>query len=79
MKDKSITINVGLLGVVLFLVFLALKIFNVVTWSWWWVTAPLWLPVVASLIIIVAVFSYFKKTGVCIYTKMNNNIQKRAD
>ena len=26
----------------LFLVFLVLKLTNVITWSWWWVTAPLW-------------------------------------
>lgn len=27
---------------VLFLVFLVLKLTGVVVWSWWWVTAPLW-------------------------------------
>lgn len=26
----------------LFLVFLILKLTNTITWSWWWVTAPLW-------------------------------------
>lgn len=28
----------------LFLVFLTLKLTNVINWSWWWVTAPLWVP-----------------------------------
>ena len=28
----------------LFLVFLTLKLTNVINWSWWWVTAPLWIP-----------------------------------
>lgn len=27
---------------VLFLVFLILKLTNVISWSWWWITAPLW-------------------------------------
>ena len=27
---------------VLFLVFLVLKLTEVIAWSWWWVTAPLW-------------------------------------
>jgi hypothetical protein len=27
---------------VLFLIFLTLKLCSVITWSWWWVTAPLW-------------------------------------
>ena len=29
---------------VLFLIFLVLKLTNTIDWSWWWVTAPLWLP-----------------------------------
>ena len=28
----------GLLGIL----FIALKLTGVITWSWWWVTAPLW-------------------------------------
>ena len=27
----------------LFLVFLVLKLTGVIDWSWWWVTAPLWI------------------------------------
>lgn len=46
---------------ILFLIFLTLKLANiglVATWSWWWVTSPLWLPVtivltISALIIIV--------------------------
>ena len=33
---------------ILLLIFLTLKLANiglVATWSWWWVTSPLWLPV----------------------------------
>ena len=33
------------LGGVLFVVFLVLKLTGVIAWSWWWVTAPLWIPV----------------------------------
>jgi len=28
----------------LFLVFLTLKLTEHISWSWWWVTAPLWGP-----------------------------------
>ena len=31
-------------GGLLFLVFLVLKLTGVIAWSWWWVTAPLWVP-----------------------------------
>ena len=36
----------------LFLLFLVLKLCNVITWSWWWVTAPLWIPLLLVLIIL---------------------------
>ena len=34
----------------LFLLFLGLKLGNVINWSWWWVFAPIWIPVVLFLI-----------------------------
>ena len=44
------------IGTLLFIVFLVLKLCNVIDWSWWWVTAPLWMPVcLVFLILIVAV------------------------
>lgn len=33
--------GVGFTGL-LFITFLVLKLTNVIDWSWWWVTAPLW-------------------------------------
>jgi phosphoglycerol transferase MdoB-like AlkP superfamily enzyme len=33
--------GVGFFGL-LFITFLVLKLTNVIDWSWWWVTAPLW-------------------------------------
>ena len=34
---------------VLFIVFLVLKLCDVIDWSWWWVTSPLWIPIALSL------------------------------
>lgn len=31
------------LPMLLFIIFLILKLTNVIDWSWWWVTAPLWI------------------------------------
>lgn len=28
---------------VVFIVFLILKLVGVISWSWWWVTSPLWI------------------------------------
>lgn len=33
----------------LFILFLILKLTGVITWSWIWVTAPLWIPLVLGL------------------------------
>ena len=47
--------GIGLMGL-LFILFLALKLLNVTvvaTWSWWWITAPLWGPTVLVLVILI--------------------------
>ena len=36
----------------LFLIFLVLKLCNVIDWSWWWITAPLWGPLVVVVIVV---------------------------
>jgi hypothetical protein len=46
----SFNISIGG-GTVLFLIFLTLKLCKVISWSWWWVTSPLWLPLVLTLIV----------------------------
>lgn len=50
--DNSTGSGVGLCGV-LFIVFLVLKLVHVIDWSWWWITAPLWIPVAIGLAIII--------------------------
>lgn len=35
------------------IVFIALKLMGHITWSWWWVLSPLWLPTVSALGIMV--------------------------
>jgi hypothetical protein len=43
----------------LFLVFLVLKLCEVINWSWWWVTAPLWIPLgLAAVLALVALACY---------------------
>lgn len=42
MSDTTDRRGLGL-PTVLFLIFLVLKLTHVIHWSWWWVTAPLWI------------------------------------
>ena len=58
MSEKRIVISSGItFPMLLFLVFLVLKLTNVITWSWWWITAPLWVPsaIVISIFLIIAI------------------------
>lgn len=45
------------IGTLLFIVFLVLKLCNVIDWSWWWVTAPLWIPIGLILLIMIITFT----------------------
>ena len=53
MSNNTSSGGIGLSGA-LFLLFLGLKLTGYITWSWWWVTAPLWggLAIVLALILI---------------------------
>jgi len=45
-KENAAPIVVSGVGLptILFVVFLVLKLTGHIAWSWWWVTAPLWIP-----------------------------------
>jgi hypothetical protein len=47
------------LTMVLFIVFLILKLTNNIDWSWWWVTCPLWigLAIVIAVLLIVGLIT----------------------
>jgi hypothetical protein len=44
--------GIGFLGA-LTIVFIVLKLTGVITWSWWWVLSPIWIPVLIALLVIV--------------------------
>ncbi|MBT6051167.1 MAG: hypothetical protein HOG49_30575, partial [Candidatus Scalindua sp.] len=59
MSEQQVNVSGGMgLGSVLFIVFLVLKLCDVITWSWWWVTAPLWIPfaIMIAIFVVVLVF-----------------------
>ena len=71
-KEKVTVVSNGGpgLGVLLFLVFLVLKLTGIISWSWLWVTAPLWisfllcvlvLAVLAVLAVVCATVYFFSK------------------
>lgn len=58
MANSSVNVSSGIgLPGMLFIVFLVLKLCEVITWSWWWVTAPLWIPLAVVAAIFITVFA----------------------
>jgi hypothetical protein len=38
--------------------FVGLKLTDNIDWSWWWVLAPLWMPIIAVLGLVLVIFAY---------------------
>lgn len=57
-SNSSPATGLSLPGIV-FIVFLILKLTGLISWSWWWVTSPLW--ITAALVAVLAVISF------CVY------------
>ena len=36
--------------------FIVLKLCNVIDWSWWWVLAPIWIPIALVVILLILKF-----------------------
>ncbi len=47
--------GIGFTGL-LTLIFITLKLTNVINWSWWWILSPIWITICIILGIIVIVF-----------------------
>ena len=65
-NERKVVVNRGgvSLPMVLFIVFLVLKLTNTIDWSWWWVLSPFWLyPLIATAayLVIALYFAYKKK------------------
>lgn len=45
---------------VLGIVFIVLKLVGVITWSWWWVLAPFWIPL-AIVVVCLVIFAIFDR------------------
>ena len=65
-KESSLRIGCGILSavmlaVLLTVVFVTLKLCNVINWSWWWVISPglIYIALCLLLVIIVAIFIKF--------------------
>lgn len=55
-------LDVSILPIGMFLVFLVMKLNNLgvaASWSWWWITSPLWIPAITLTILFVFIWFFF--------------------
>ena len=50
--------GIGFCGT-LTIVFIVLRLTNVIDWEWWWVLAPLWVPLAIVLLVVVIAAIYY--------------------
>lgn len=62
--------GLGMLLVVVTLILVALKLEDVIGWSWWWVLAPIWVPAAALVLFVAVGLAY-----VIVLTKLNERCQ----
>ena len=73
MENNSNVSNRGLsFSSVLFLVFLVLKLTDVIDWSWWLITAPLWIPAIIFLVFVGGLYAFYQLLKYCNKNKMKN-------
>ncbi len=54
MGNVTINIGGGFTGL-LTIVFIVLKLIGEITWSWWWVLSPLWIPLAIGISILITI------------------------
>lgn len=57
MSNNNSSGGIGFCGL-LAIVFIVLKLCNVITWSWWWVTSPLWGPAAIFVIVLGGIYLF---------------------
>jgi len=60
MSNNNSSGGIGLAGA-LAIVFITLKLINVIDWSWWWVLSPIWIPwgIALGILVLVGIVKLF--------------------
>ncbi len=62
MDNKNVNVNFGgLCTTLLGIAFIVLKLCNVITWSWIWVLAPFWIPIILGILFVIIFVILFGK------------------
>lgn len=75
-ESKQAVVNSFPFLQILTLIFITLKLLGHITWSWWWVIAPLWIPlvVVGSIFIIIGIVVGVIALGTWVAERLNRRL-----
>lgn len=60
MKDRNSSVGgIGFFGA-LTILFIGLKLGNVITWSWLWILAPMWIPTIIGIMVLIIYVLYYE-------------------
>lgn len=60
MKDRNSGVGgIGFFGA-LTILFVGLKLGNVITWSWLWILAPMWIPTIIGIMVLIIYALYYE-------------------
>lgn len=54
-NNSTTSAGIGFCGL-LTIAFIVLKLLNVITWSWLWVLAPIWIPTIFWIAVVIIIF-----------------------
>lgn len=54
-NSSTTSAGIGFCGL-LTIAFIVLKLLNIITWSWLWVLAPIWIPTIFWIVVVVIIF-----------------------
>lgn len=56
-KSSSSSSGIGFLGL-LTIVFIVLKLIGKISWSWWWILSPSWIPIIIAILVFLIYIFY---------------------
>lgn len=75
MRKEDLQTAAGMsLPAMVFIVFLILKLSGVITWSWWWITSPLW--IVVGLVLLLSLQQGNNSEIPCFISKSSRKLRK---
>ena len=76
----NITVKLDVISAfTIFIIFIVLKFYGVINWSWFWVLSPLWILAALIILIILGILGYtlFKIISSIIYFKIQEKKEKK--